>query len=83
MRRKRSPGEIADAKRLGRRIATLREERGIATQRELAKRIGVDPSTIYRLESGLVTCSTQTIRALCRVLRCSFETLTTPKATRR
>lgn len=45
--------------RIGRRIKTLREKRSI-TQKELADRVMISPSSITRLESGETMVSVQT-----------------------
>ena len=46
--------------RIGRRIKTLREKRSI-TQKELADRVMISPSSITRLESGETMVSVQTL----------------------
>lgn len=53
--------------RIGRRIKTLREKRSI-TQKELADRVMISPSSITRLESGETMVSVQTLQRIARSL---------------
>lgn len=54
--------------RIGRRIKTLREKRSI-TQKELADRVMISPSSITRLESGETMVSVQTLQLIARSLK--------------
>ena len=54
--------------RIGRRIKTLREKRTI-TQKELADRVMISPSSITRLESGETMVSVQTLQLIARSLK--------------
>lgn len=54
--------------RIGRRIKTLREKRSI-TQKELADRVMISPSSITRLESGETMVSVQTLQLIVRSLK--------------
>lgn len=54
--------------RIGRRIKTLREKRSI-TQKELADRVMLSPSSITRLESGETMVSVQTLQLIARSLK--------------
>lgn len=54
--------------RIGRRIKTLREKQSI-TQKELADRVMISPSSITRLESGETMVSVQTLQLIARSLK--------------
>lgn len=54
--------------RIGRRIKTLREKRSI-TQKELADRVMISPSSITRLESGETMVSVQTLQLIAKSLK--------------
>lgn len=54
--------------RIERRIKTLREKRSI-TQKELADRVMISPSSITRLESGETMVSVQTLQLIARSLK--------------
>ena len=54
--------------RIGRRIKTLLEKRSI-TQKELADRVMISPSSITRLESGETMVSVQTLQLIARSLK--------------
>ena len=57
----------------GERIGDLRTARHM-TRKELAARIGVDPATVNRIESGVTrTINDETVRKLARVFNVSAE----------
>lgn len=57
---------------VGQRIGQIRKIRGL-TQRELAERIGVDPSHVSNLEHGRATLTMEKLMLLCGVLECGFD----------
>lgn len=57
-----------------RTIKERREELGM-TQTELAKKVGLTPSMISKLESGAVSPSALTLMSLAQVLDCTMDRL--------
>lgn len=55
-------------------IKERREELGM-TQTELAKKVGLTPSMISKLESGAVSPSALTLMSLAQVLDCTMDRL--------
>ena len=53
--------------RIGERLRKVREARGL-TQRGLAERMGVEPETISRAETGALSLSLTNLAAMARVL---------------
>lgn len=55
-------------------LRDLREQKDL-TQAEVARRAGVNPGTVYRVESGLVTPNGRTLWKLARALEVPIDTL--------
>ena len=60
----------------GKRLKSIRKSRGI-TQEHLAELLGLNPKSIYAIESGLKFVSTNTLNKIPEVLQVSFAELFT------
>ncbi len=56
-------------------FSKLREESGFESQRQLALKSGVSPTTISRIESGIQKAEPKTLQKLALYLKISFEEL--------
>ena len=61
-------------KSVGRALATERRNAGL-NQQEAAERIGVEPETLSRMESGKISPTLQRLQQLAGVYGCSLEAL--------
>ena len=74
-KRRKGESNLINIEGLGMRIRAVREKRSLS-QRALAKRAQVPPSTIGRLETGDMNgCFTNTLASIAEVLECSSEYL--------
>jgi transcriptional regulator with XRE-family HTH domain len=65
------------AERLAESLRKLRQQAGI-TQKDLAKRLGMSPATLNRLERGTHNATLKTIDGLCSALKCDPAELFRP-----
>ena len=78
-KRRKGESNLVSVEGLGTRIREVRERRSMS-QRALATRAQVPPSTIGRLETGDMNgCYTNTLASIAEVLECSSEFLVTGK----
>ena len=63
-----------DARRVGRLVRAKRERRRL-TQAGLAERVGLSPTSIYRLERGQSIPHTPAFIAICKLLRIGISEL--------
>ena len=59
---------------VGRALATERRSAGLS-QQQVAERIGVEPESVSRIESGKISPTLQRLRQLAGVYGCSLEAL--------
>ena len=69
-----SPGWNAFIQGVGRALAAERRSAGLS-QQQVAERIGVEPETLSRMESGKISPTLQRLRQLAGVYGCSLEAL--------
>jgi transcriptional regulator with XRE-family HTH domain len=62
--------------RLEKRLAkTLRRLRGETTQRDFAKKLGIDHGSLNRIEQGKQNVTIKTLQKLCDRLKCDIDRL--------
>jgi len=66
------PAEICPPAVLGARLRARREERGISL-RTVARRVGISPSALSQIETGKMSPSVTTLRALAVELSLSLD----------
>ncbi|MDP9476509.1 MAG: helix-turn-helix domain-containing protein [Actinomycetota bacterium] len=65
---------LADSAEIGRRVKTMRAERGMK-QNHLAQKAGISRGELYRIERGRVFPTMRTLRGLCTALDVSLGDL--------
>jgi transcriptional regulator with XRE-family HTH domain len=71
--------DAEEARRIGRRLRALRENRGM-TQRAVAKVVGMSSPQLAKLEQGETDMRISTLRSLLRALGASFADIAGPQA---
>jgi transcriptional regulator with XRE-family HTH domain len=71
--------DAEESRRLGRRMKALREDRGLS-QREVARRVGMTPPQLSKIENGETDMRLSTVRSLLRAMNAGFADIAGPDA---
>lgn len=59
---------------LGERIQAARERKGLAAD-AFAEQVGINRTTLWRIETGKLNPNVQTVKAIASALRCTTDSL--------